>query len=591
MTKIRNGSKSGVKLNDKSRENHKGKRKQKFAVGTEGTWLKEMMPVSKQQHEGTHQVNTGSFGTSKLIVSDCENPEVFEGGEKMHIQSPPRPAKESRIKKRRKHRANKRERSQVHKKNLGKARSTIAVLKPFGLRVLRSRTTSSTNVSIPHTQKWKMKLKTKSKQQSEDRQRRRGMVPTDSHLENSNNNTIKKWICQKNELLKKEKEAKRKQRRLERAAGKRQELDKQKRQKESEEKIKLWMLKKGIIRTQDSNKCTVSFDANAGGQNSKTSPPIIDMVRKSLSQSPSKSIKSEVQVSDEKLEVKQKNKLFLGTAKSRTGILASKDQMVSLCKMMSTLDQGSECGNLVSQKSNSKNKLVHRDINEKSLSTSMPIKLERKSPVSLSNISQVKEQNNDCSRIGKHLVYQLPFNEKLSRKAKEFKQVQAKIEEQKTELDKNLQSVPALATNQIQSIMDNKNNVIIAKETNTSPNILLTSKFTDAISNPEWLQEAMVTPAVKNWFVHRLEEQAMHGADSNSLVQDVQLCKEHKHNISSLYGRSFRTAEERLLALKQSHTFKDKDAGAGESSKITLSAPNINLSQRPSLWGKEKIKE
>ncbi|XP_059834124.1 uncharacterized protein LOC132398533 [Hypanus sabinus] len=588
MAKIRNGSKSGVKLNDKSRENHKGKRKQKFAVGTEGTWLKEVMPVSKQQPDRTPPMNTGSFGTINLEVSYCENPEVFEEGEKKHVQTPPQ---ERKIKRRRKRRANKRGRSQVSKKNLVKGRFTVAVLKPFGLRVLHSKPTSSTNVSIPHTHKWKMKLKTQSKLQSEERQRKQIMVPTDSHLENSTNNTIKEWICQKNELLKKEREAKRKRRSLERAAGKRQELDKQKRQKESEEKVKLWMMKKGIIRTQDSNKCTVSLDAIVGGQNSKASPPIIDMVRKSLSQSPSKSMKSEVQVPDEKLEVKQKNKLFLETGRSKTGILASKDQMVSLCKMMSTLDQGSECGNLVSQTSNSKNKLVHQDINEKSLSTSMPIKVEKKSSASSSNVSQVKEQNNDCSRREKHFMYQMPFNEKLSRKAKEFKQVQAKIEEQKTELDKDLQPVPTLATNQIQSITDNKNNIIIAKETNASPNILLTAKLTDAISNPKWLQQAMVTPAVKNWFVHRLEEQAMHGADSNSSVQDVQLCEEHMHNTSSLYGRSFRKAEERLLALKQSHTFKDKDVGVGESLKKTLLAPNINPSQRPSLWDKEKIKE
>uniref|UniRef100_UPI00398E360A KICSTOR complex protein ITFG2 isoform X1 n=1 Tax=Pristiophorus japonicus TaxID=55135 RepID=UPI00398E360A len=596
MAKIKNGNKIGVKVNDKSVENTKGRRTQKLLINTEEKSSDKVVIDPRQLPKRTSYKKPGRFQTNNLIsinpkglpraitidnveVSQCGKSEDFEEAESTCSQNPPCPIKVNIVKKGRKHIANKSETLQVNEKNFEKPRLIIAVLKPFGLRILRSNPAPTENVSIRHIQKWKikMKMRTQSKQQSGDIQRKRNLVPIDSHLENSNNNVVRGWICQKNVLLKKERKAKRKQRCLERAERKRQEIDQQKRQNESEEKVKMWLKKKSKNRTQKNmtvNDCSISLSADENGQNAKTSSPVINGIRKSVSQSPVKTLKIEKQITEEKLEVNKKRALILGTGKYKTGTMSSKpsfvlskDQVVSSCKMLATLVKDSEHGSQVSQKSNSKKvqkiKLVHQDIKEKALSNSTSFKvLERNSP-SLGKASQIKKLDNGNCRRGRQLIHRLPFNEWLSRKSKESKAIRAKMQEQETELDKDLQNiVPKLASKRIQNIMDSKKRVNTGKEFDGLADITLVSESTEVIQNPKWLQEARVTSAVKNWFVHRLEENTMHSVNSNSPTQEDQLYKKVQHKtVPSLYGKPYKAVEERSKALKQGHTLRDKEVG------------------------------
>ncbi|XP_067856183.1 DNA ligase 1-like [Heptranchias perlo] len=539
MAKIKNQNKTGVKENDKSVENTKGRRTQKLLINTEEMWSDEVFLHPRQLPKRASHKKPGWFEINNLIssnpkgvpramdnfeVSQCGKNEDFEEAGSTCSQNSPCPMKVSIVKKGTKHKADKSETLQVNEKNFEKPRLVIAVLKPFGLRILRSNPAPTANVSIRHIQKWKMKMRTQSKQQSENIQRKRILVPIDSHLENSNNNVVKQWIRQKNGLLRKEREAKRKQRRLERAVHKRQEIYQQKRQKESEEKVKMWMEKKRENKTQKNmkvNDCTTSLSADANTQNVKTLPPVINGVRKSISQSPAKTLKTEKQTTEEKLEMNKERALILGTGKSKTGTMSSKpscvlskDQVVSSCKMAETLVQDSQHGSQAYQKSNSRKvqkvKLGRQEIEEKALSKPTSFKVTKQKSPSSGNTPQIKELDIGNCRRGIHLIHRLPFNEWISRKSKGSKKIQAKMEEQETELDKDLQNiVPKLARKQIQNIMDSKKRVNAGRELDSLDNITLVSEFTEVIQNPKWLQEARVTPAVKNWFVHRFVENTM----------------------------------------------------------------------------------
>ncbi|XP_067906794.1 probable E3 ubiquitin-protein ligase bre1 [Heterodontus francisci] len=596
MAKMKNGNETTVKVE----KNTKGRRTQKLLINTEEMWSDDVLIDSRQLPKWTSHKKRGRFETNNSIcsnpkglsraisvdnfeVSQCGKNEDFEEAENTCSQNPPCPMKVSIVKKERKHLTNKSETLQINEKIFAKPRLIIATMKPFGLRIVRSNSAPTVNVSIQHIQKWKMKMRTQSKQQSEDILRKRISVPIDSHLENSNNNVVKAWIHQKNMLLRKERKAKRKQRRLERAEHKRQEIDHQKRQRESEEKVKTWMEKKNINRIQKNmkvNNCMISLGTGANTQNAKTSPPVVNGVRKSVNQSSAKTLKTEKQITEDNLEMNKKRVLILGTEKSKTEIMSSrpskdlsKDQVTSSCKMEATLVQDSQHGSQESQKSNSKKvqkiKLVHQEIKQKAFSKSTSFRKTKRDTPSSGNTPQIKGLDNGNCRRGTHLIHRLPFNEWLSRKSKESKEIRAKMKEQETELDKDFQNiVPKLASKRIQNKMDSKKRVNTGKEFDRLANISLVSEFTGVTQNPKWLQEAIVTPAVKNWFVHRMEEN-LHDVSGNSSIQDDQ--KVQLKTSYSLYGKPYKAAEERSKALKQGHILRDKEVGE------TLSDLNAKL--------------
>ncbi|GCB71072.1 hypothetical protein scyTo_0010920 [Scyliorhinus torazame] len=607
MAKIKDGNKSRVKVEEKS----KGKRRQKLLINAEGIRpadaLKEprQLPkrTSSQKPHRFEKNNLTSFnpeGLSRAIgidnfdESQCGKNEDFEEAENKCPQDPPFPIKVCILKKERKHNTSKSETLQHNEKILEKPRIIIAVLKPFGLRILYPNSAPTANVSTQHIQKWKMKMRAQTKRQNENIPLKKVSIPTDSHLENSNNNVMKEWIHQKNELLKKEREAKRKQRQLEKAKRKRQEMDHQKRQRESEEKVKIWMekkLKNSIQKNMKINDCKIPHSADGNAQNAKTPHPAVNAVRKSVSQSPAHTLKTEKQITEEKLKMNKERMLILGTEKSKTEILKpyfalSKDQVMNSCKMEATLVQDSQHGQK-SKKSNSKKlqkiTLVHEQNKEKSFSEPTPFKATKRDSPSLGNTSHTKELDIGNCRSGAHLIHRLPFHEWLSKKSKESKEIQAKLKEQEPEMDKDFQNViTELAFKRMQNKMDSKRRVNTGKKFEKLANIALMTKFSGVNQNPILLREARVTPAVKNWFVHRLEDN-LNSENSNSSTQDGR--KVHHKLSYSLSGKSNKAAN----ALKQGRTFNNKEIGG--SLEEILSDHNAKLCRRPDIWSSEEPKQ
>ncbi|XP_048463715.1 titin homolog [Rhincodon typus] len=568
MSKIKNGDKTRVKL----QENTEGDRTRKLLINAEVMCLADVLTDPRQLlHRASHKkpgraetynltsLNTGRL--SRAISIDhsedfqCGMNENFEENENTLSQNPPCPAKVHIVKKEKKNITNKSKTAQGNVKIFEKPRIIITVMKPFGLRVLRSNPVPNVNVSIRHIQKWKKKIRTQTKQQSEDIQKKKIMIPVDNHLENSNDYIVKKWIQQKNMLLRKERERKKKQRRLEKANNKRQEIDRQKRQKESEEKVKMWMknrIKNSSKKNININESVISLSTDKSAQNAKVSPPVVNAVKKSISQNPIKTLKTEKQITEEKLELKKKRVLIPGTRKSTTETVSSKpyfvsleNQLMNLCKVDSTMVPNSKQDNQEFQKSNSKKaqkvKLLHQPMEVKSFSKPTSFKVTKRDSPCFSNKPQTKELNNGNSKSRKHLIHNLPFNELLSRKSKKPKELQAKVKEKEPELDKNLQTVVSkVANKQMQNKIDSKKSVFGKKEFGKLANISLASEFTAVTPKPKWLQEAKVTPAVKNWFVHRLEEN-LNGENSDSSPQDGQ--KVQLKTSYSLCGKTYEAAK------------------------------------------------
>ncbi|XP_038635854.1 reticulocyte-binding protein 2 homolog a-like [Scyliorhinus canicula] len=609
MARIKDGNKSRVKVE----ENTKGKRRQNLFINAEGIWPADVLKEPRQLPKRTspkkphrsEKNNLTSFnpeGLSRAIgitednfdESQCGKNEDFEEAENECPQDPPFPIKVSIVKKERKHMTSKSETLQRNEKILEKPRIIIAVLRPFGLRILYPNSAPTTNVSIQHIKKWKMKMRAQTKQQNENIPRKKVSIPTDSHLENSNNNVVKEWVHQKNELLKKEREAKRKLRRLEKAKRKRQEMDHQKRQRESEEKVKRWMekkLKNSIQKNMKINDCMIPHSADGNAQNAKPPHPVVNAIRKSASQSPANTLKTEKQITENKLEMNKKRMLNLGIEKSKTVILKpyfalTKDQVMNSCKVEATLVQDSQ-HDQESQKSNSKKvqkiNLVHERNKEKSISEPTPFKTTKRDSPSSGNTSHTKELDIGNCRSGAHLTHRLPFHEWLSKKSKESKAIQAKLKEQEPELDKDFQTViTELAFKRMQNKMDSKRRVNTGKEFDKLANIALMTKLSGVNQDSILLQEARVTPAVKNWFVQRLEEN-LNSENSNSATQDGR--KVHHKSSYSLSGKSNRAVN----ALKQGRTFNNKEIGG--SLEEILSDLNAKLCRRPDIWSSEEPKQ
>ncbi|GCC36241.1 hypothetical protein chiPu_0014733 [Chiloscyllium punctatum] len=473
-------------------------------------------------------------------------------------------------------------------------------MKPFGLRILRSNPVPTVNVSTRRIQKWKKKMRTRNKQQSEGTQKKKILIPVDNHLEESNDSIVKEWIRRKNVLLRKERERKKKQRRLEKANNKRQEIDRQKRQKESEEKVKIWMKNKIKTSTKkhiNTNENTISLSADKNAQNTKVSPPIVNAVKKSINQNPIKTLKTDKQITEEKLELKKKGVLILGTRKPKAETISLKLSFVSIenhlmnsCKVDSTVVLNSKQDDEDFQTSNSKKvqkiKLLHRQMEVKSVSKPTSFKVTKRDSPSFCNTPQTKEFKNGNSGSGKHLLHKLPFNELLSRKSKKPKEMQAKVKEEETELDKDLQFVvPKVENIQMQNKINSKKTVFGKREFDRLANISLASEVTGVTPKSKWLQEAKVTPAVKNWFVHRLEEN-LNAENSDLSSQDGQ--KVQLKTTYSLCGKTYEAAKEKSNILKQNGALRDKEIK--ESSEKILFGFNEKLCQRSCVHGSEKPK-
>ncbi|XP_048405060.1 uncharacterized protein LOC125460903 [Stegostoma tigrinum] len=565
MSKIKNGDKTRVKL----QENTKGDRTRKLLFNAEEMCLVDVLTDPRQLlHRASHKkpgsaqtynlTSLNAGGLSRPIIIDHSEDfqhgmnENLEENENTSSQNPPCPAKVHIAKKGKKNITNKSKTAQGNVRIFEKPRIIITLMKPFGLQVLRSNPVPNINVSIRHIRKWKRKMRSQTKQQSEDIQKKKIVIPVDNHLENSNDYMVKKWIQQKNVLLRKERERRKKQRRIEKANNKRQEIDRQKRQKESEEKVKMWMknkIKNSSKKNININEGAISLSADKNAHNAKMTPPVVNAVKKSMSQNQIKTLKTEKQVTEEKLDLKKKRVLIPNMQKSTTETVSSKpyfvsleNQLMNLCKVDSTRGPNSKQDNQEFQKSNSKKaqkvKLLHQQMEVKLFPKPTSFKVTQRDSACFSNKPQTKELNNGNPRTGTHLIHNLPFNELLSRKSKKPKVLQAKVKEKEPELDKNV--VSKVANKEMQNKIDNKESVFRKKEFDKLANISLASEFTAVTPKPKWLQEAKVTPAVKNWFVHRLEEN-LNGENSDSSPQDGQ--KAQLKTSYSLCGKTYEAAK------------------------------------------------
>ncbi|XP_078272894.1 uncharacterized protein LOC144603501 [Rhinoraja longicauda] len=541
MGKIKSGDKTGGKLKDKCRENSKGKKEVRFGV-VEGAWFDQKLVTVRDS------VHDGKTGGSQIGHSGAPHSVVLGEVAETCTHDPPRPPGGSKTRSRRKRGANGEERPP--RTGSAKGRFTDAVPRPLGPRTPHS-------YPARRLPKWKVKPRVQRERPRQGVQRKGVLAPTDSRLENSDNYAIREWVCHKNELLKTQREDERKQRALEKVARSRREVNKQKRQKESEEKVKTWMMKKSLNRTERG-----SNHEGARGQRPTASPATVAMVGKASGQPPGSALMGERQVRGEKVEAKLKRSRDVGSGTPNTGILPSKDQTLKTCKTMSTLagDSGPEAQTSNNKPAN-KNKSAHAEINGKSRPKSVHFKVAKKTSRSLGHAPQVKDQGYLVSRKGQHLVCQLPFNGRLSIKAKNIQPPPATMEgqEAKASTSKDLQNVaPKLENQQMQTTMDRKKSITITQETKASSSITLESGFTDV--NAKRLQDPMVTPAVRSWFVHKLAESTVQSEGGQWSVRDGQAHQQVQPHTSSLYGISPRSVEDRLSALRLSHTFRDKKA-------------------------------
>ncbi|XP_015208513.2 probable serine/threonine-protein kinase pkgA [Lepisosteus oculatus] len=123
----------------------------------------------------------------------------------------------------------------------------IAVLKPFGIRILRCHSAPTKNVSVEYLKKAKLQMKANNVL-TEEKEAEVGTLPlkaaTVCRLDTSENRQLKEWLHQKNLLRRKKRAARRNQKRQEREEKKRREQQKQERAKDSEQQVRAWMERK-----------------------------------------------------------------------------------------------------------------------------------------------------------------------------------------------------------------------------------------------------------------------------------------------------------------------------------------------------------
>lgn len=120
----------------------------------------------------------------------------------------------------------------------------MAVLKPFGFRILRRCPVPAVNVSAHYLKKSRRKQGTEPEQESESPPKQRAKKATENHLENTDNEALRAWLREKKILLRRERTAERKQKRLEREKEKQKAKERQQKEEMSEREVRRWMERK-----------------------------------------------------------------------------------------------------------------------------------------------------------------------------------------------------------------------------------------------------------------------------------------------------------------------------------------------------------
>ncbi|XP_078509934.1 uncharacterized protein LOC144769632 [Lissotriton helveticus] len=120
----------------------------------------------------------------------------------------------------------------------------MAVLKPFGFRILRRCPVPAVNVSAHYLKKSRPKQGTEPEQESPRPPKQRVKQTTENHLETTDNEALRAWLREKKILLRREKTADRKQKRLEREKEKEKAKERQQKEEMSEREVRRWMERK-----------------------------------------------------------------------------------------------------------------------------------------------------------------------------------------------------------------------------------------------------------------------------------------------------------------------------------------------------------
>ncbi|KAJ1165931.1 hypothetical protein NDU88_006348 [Pleurodeles waltl] len=120
----------------------------------------------------------------------------------------------------------------------------MAVLKPFGFRILRRCPVPSVNISGHYLKKSRSKKGTEPEQESQRPPKEWVKMTTENHLENTDNEALRAWLREKKILLRREGTAQRKQKRLEREKEKEKAKERQQKEEMSEREVRRWMERK-----------------------------------------------------------------------------------------------------------------------------------------------------------------------------------------------------------------------------------------------------------------------------------------------------------------------------------------------------------
>ncbi|XP_043943556.1 glutamic acid-rich protein-like [Protopterus annectens] len=464
---------------------------------------------------------------------------------------------------------------------LNEPRLLLAVVKPFGLRILRC---ASTPAQVTRN-KYSQNVKTRQKHSSLKLQvptvpRKKCIEHIDNRLENSENQILKEWLQEKNKLLKKERRAKRKEKKANQREKKKQEKERQAKKEESDELVQEWMEKKRkLIRQRQgkTNEDPVLTPASKLPVSGLSHPvPSAHCVSQKHNKLPQKTrlqrcthaslvVANKIIHESEQLPSATINENHsLTSSTNKLGLRATTEtpqvhdinQVIAACDIKTTqplvLDairskvsyqkqvlQGDTKTDkkqsvLESSKASSKMSSAGEDIQnniklraqkdkEETSSASNIVVTKIRQSTKMSSTGDVAQNERRQAVEGQHR-HKLSFEQWVQKKTEEMKENKKKIKEEQADIDNELQHiVPKLARRRVEAILQNKKRVDTGISSERSENFKFLNQITDVPETPKWVERTGLTPAVVQRFMQRLQKDAIGNVYGDSVTSVPQI--------------------------------------------------------------------